>query len=499
VDQAASLHEAIIQRKKTLGRPALLGFLDIKAAYDSVDREKLWNKLIRKGASKELVTILMALFSNNESCIVVNGRKSEPLKHPMGLMQGSIISPVLYSIFVDDLAGELRKKSRGSLGGTSLMAFFYADDIALVADDEVHMQELLDICEGHAQKNGYRFAPQKCELITPQANPNCHLYGQRLRRVETFTYLGVVFDIEGINGEQHIARNSAKFMKAVHMFRPMGLNGLGLTGRAKVLLIRTFLRPILEYGMGIIKMGSRLLQKLQVPMNATLRYMLSTPRNTSSEALHTLAGLESMHLRYRTMQAKWMARVLRAPLGTMVREALVAHCQRRLHDSIFQEAFWKNSLLNKIREEDFWTCPNEINWKARIKEASEAEWEGEKERHLNSRILQRTLTSNYPAPQVMDHIEKSFSRRNSKKLLLWIVGRPFGKPMTCLLCGNETATSTHVQRCTGLPIDLMMRQGKFTTALKYIFLAEQQCLGKSAPKVIDYETELAALAKKTRR
>ena len=62
IDQVACLHEAIIQRTAELGRPPVVAFLDIKAAYDSVDRQLLWKKLRDKGIPEPIISILQALY-----------------------------------------------------------------------------------------------------------------------------------------------------------------------------------------------------------------------------------------------------------------------------------------------------------------------------------------------------------------------------------------------------------------------------------------------------
>jgi hypothetical protein len=71
LDQIASLHEAIIQRKKTLGRHPLVAYLDIKAAYDTVQLNILWQRLKERGVQGNMPRTLQALFDNVTSRVVV--------------------------------------------------------------------------------------------------------------------------------------------------------------------------------------------------------------------------------------------------------------------------------------------------------------------------------------------------------------------------------------------------------------------------------------------
>ena len=62
------MQEAILQfRKKMRNRRAhpVMAFLDIKAAYPSVDRNLLWRKLLARGVPPSWVATLSALFDNN--------------------------------------------------------------------------------------------------------------------------------------------------------------------------------------------------------------------------------------------------------------------------------------------------------------------------------------------------------------------------------------------------------------------------------------------------
>jgi len=253
IDTIASLHESILQRKKRLGHFPLLAFLDIKSAYDTVLRPLLWSKLCTAGASTKLMAVLKGLFDFNKSEVVVNGRTSAKIHHEVGLLQGSILSPLLYSIFINDLASDLEICSRGKLGDVGIATFFYADDIALIADNVEHMHQLLSICEKHSFKHGYRFAPQKCEVIDGlegdgRATP-FRIDNENIPRSSSFVYLGMSVGMSGILADEHVKRMVSKFDQAVNYFRLVGFNGVGLSGLAKKNILCNFLRPMLEYGL----------------------------------------------------------------------------------------------------------------------------------------------------------------------------------------------------------------------------------------------------------
>ena len=96
---------------------------------------------------------------------MVQGQLSREFPNTAGLMQGSILSPILYALFVNDLPEKLRNKSRFDFGDTKAASFFYADDIAIIADDREQLQSMLQTCEEHSKEDGFRFSPTKCEIV----------------------------------------------------------------------------------------------------------------------------------------------------------------------------------------------------------------------------------------------------------------------------------------------------------------------------------------------
>ena len=83
-------------------------FIDFQKAYDRVDRSKLWRCLESIGLQGRLVDFLQAAYAE-VCCEVKVGRDySEPFKVTNGLRQGCILSPILFSLYINTLVDELR-------------------------------------------------------------------------------------------------------------------------------------------------------------------------------------------------------------------------------------------------------------------------------------------------------------------------------------------------------------------------------------------------------
>ena len=135
--------------------------------------------------------------------MVWNGIRSSSFKITNGTRQGSVLSPTLFSVYLDDLLGELRVLGLGChMGGAWVGAAGYADDLILLAPSRTAMQRMLRVCELYADEHNLQFSTDpepsksktKClymcgNLETLYPSP-LKLCGQELPWVQHATHLG---------------------------------------------------------------------------------------------------------------------------------------------------------------------------------------------------------------------------------------------------------------------------------------------------------------------
>ncbi|KAG1491846.1 hypothetical protein G6F46_010138 [Rhizopus delemar] len=280
IDQALCLIESCsILRKRHRINPTL-AFLDIKSAYNTVDRSYIWRTL-QPCLDSALLDLLKNLFNEVQIEVILDNAKSSRFSPKTGVLQGSILSPFLYSIYINQLPSFLRahplphKAENDPVDfALSVNCLLYADDVVLIAFS-AQLPAILQKCEEHSYQLGYRWNPVKCTILAPPEDTQSYtLYDTILPKQNSFSYLGIPIRPGGyFHTQELIQGNINKVLKTMNETAMIGVNPAGFDRLLSVRFYTQIVHPQLEYGLVISMVKFREFQKTEYCQNQCLRRM----------------------------------------------------------------------------------------------------------------------------------------------------------------------------------------------------------------------------------
>jgi hypothetical protein len=350
MEMVASLHQFIGVKRDT-GNHVYMVFFDIQAAFDTVDRNILWQKCRARGINSSIIKWLSDIMRANKFCTIGDGVRSNWYHARAGVPQGSVVSPFLYNLFIDDLFALLKSELAGDVEDWSLHqgvpALGFADDLVVATSNVKSLRKLIRICEKFANDNRFVWSVKKTKLVSSRKNIKAELYGEPIEQVADHMYLGIPMDAEGINVGKLVDKNLKKHEAALKYLNMMGANGHGFSAYRSVYVWKSIARPCLEYGLSLVSLNNKHVKLLDRAMMMGLRQVLSISRNVSTLALRYLAGVESYEFRQEYLMVKCWHRFTKL--------ARRNDCILNLwaNDGVHQFAYVHDSELMQLCNENF--------------------------------------------------------------------------------------------------------------------------------------------------
>ncbi len=156
----------VLSSRKQAGLETFAAFLDLRKAYDVIDRSLLWSSLLNLGLPPSFVTVLKSLYKNTITRVQYGNITSDTIHVESGVRQGCPLSPTLFNLFIAGLVRELEGSGRGvTLGEVIIPALFFADDMVLLAQSESELETLLQLVGNFATDNGLAFNGPKSSIL----------------------------------------------------------------------------------------------------------------------------------------------------------------------------------------------------------------------------------------------------------------------------------------------------------------------------------------------
>ena len=312
-------------------------FLDLKKAFDTVNHDILLQKLKIHGVDATELSWFRSYLSDRYQCTTINGSLSDPKILKCGVPQGSILGPLLFILYINDLPDAISKCN----------VMLYADDTALYYShrdfaeiERILNFELLNISQWF-QTNKLTLNASKTKFMlfgspSKLKNPNyleIKIDDEIIEQVTVFKYLGVQLD----NILSFASHFDYTIRKINSKLAALGRASRYLDTKLLLTLYKALILPHLDY-CDIVwdSCSKKYKSKLQILQNRALRMIFRRDRNTPTTELHRMGGLRSLQERRKFHMGIFMFRATNNTLPTYISDKFIS--ANRVHEHATRSA-----------------------------------------------------------------------------------------------------------------------------------------------------------------
>ena len=299
------------------GKTVICLFLDFEKAFDSVWKRGLIVKLFKLGIKGKLLRLIDQFLKNRKVWLNVNGKKGQVRNcSEYGLPQGSVLSPILFKIFMMDFLEELDQNNA--------VLYKFADDgsVKITADTTTEclskLQDVLIALDQWAKK--WRMVincqPNKTEVIcfgTAENNKNLiptefDLGNQKIKLVKHTKVLGIIVD-EDLKFIEHSKEVYKKLITRWNIIQLYCNRNWGFTQRVMVELTRTLFLSCLMYG-SHIWMNNSNMKEIHSLYYKLLKTTVGPVFNIRHSIAEIIVGLPPITIQNRVNQIKHYLKII---------------------------------------------------------------------------------------------------------------------------------------------------------------------------------------------
>ena len=346
--------QAFMEKWLTTNSRLYMCFIDMRKAFDMVDRQTLWYKLINMGLTGKVLRLFKSMYEEVKSQVRgFCGDMGEAFAVLFGVRQGESASPLLYSFLINDLREHLLSTApscKAKWDTLAMLLLMYADDIVIISDTARGLQDGLDSLKQYCDKWGLKvnIAKSKVMMSRPAMRTRQEQFfydGSALDNVNHFCYLGLEINY---NGRWTVAIHTLAMKAKKTLFgvnRMLAKHILPISDRIRI--FNTVVEPILLYGAELWG-GSKAMDVNKVH-KTFLKLTLGIKVNTPDYLLYLETGQLSLEAKRDIRLLSYWGRLLSQPASKLTKEVY-----ELMRASNLQWCKDVQNTLEKYSLQDYW-------------------------------------------------------------------------------------------------------------------------------------------------
>ena len=243
----------LVSKYKKKSQSIYAVFIDFKKAFDSICRQALFFKLANSGVNGKFYSIIRYMYAHSQGYIKLCGHLSNVFPIDKGTEQGHPLSPDLFKLFLKDLSPilEIEFPNCPTLGDTIVSHLLWADDLIILALDQITLQLQLDNLYKYCDKWGIEINMDKTKLIVFNERHSFYNFKPMLghnyiEKVESYCYLGIEVHCSG-NFKMCLSQLKTKAIRALYSLQRT-INKTVISYKSCCFLFDALVKPVLLYG-----------------------------------------------------------------------------------------------------------------------------------------------------------------------------------------------------------------------------------------------------------
>ena len=418
-----------------------LAFIDITKAFDTVNREILWQIMQKFGCPDKFIAVTRAFHDGMKASVVIGSEETATFSVERGVKQGCVIAPIMFNIYlaaatalfrerlspghgiglIYRLNGSLfnlrRLQAQPRISHDKVTDLQYADDCVLVSHSPEGLQKALNVIYDIYNTLGLVINANKTEVmyqwsgVAPQVEPIMSIGGAELKISHQFNYLGSILSAncsidEEVNRrinkasasfgricKQVVQNHNLRLATKVAVYRAVCLSTL-LYGSETFTLYRKHIKILEAFHMQCIKKILGLTWQDRVPHTDMLKH----------------AGLPSIESLLLGRQLKWLGHVFRMPTTRLPKKVLYGQLSEGRRTCGGQKKRFKDQAMTTLRnfkiDPDSFenAAADRVGWRSACHQGA-AHFEAERTQQRNERRQRRHGRGLQPHPPLAPHIQ----------------------------------------------------------------------------------------------
>lgn len=274
--------ESFNRKKKTCAI-----FFDISKAFDKVWHDGLLFKLIKLNTPDYIIRYIYSFLDNRSFRIFLNNQYGPEFPIKAGTPQGSVISPILFNIYINDIPNNSSKnKSQPLLFADDLTSLFFFNKESRIRPQ---ILKFIKELESWLVKWKMKISTNKCSYIIfskgGASNITLPLMGSNIPRTSFTTFLGITLD-EKLTFRKHIEITTSKCYDRLKIIKVLAHKSWKLNQNVLGYIYKTLIGSLIDYSFLLVNIiNQNDFHRLQVVQNRATRIIFQLPYDCTNELL----------------------------------------------------------------------------------------------------------------------------------------------------------------------------------------------------------------------